>query len=54
MDPWRLKLVNQQFHYQGCELPMAAMREGTTRGMMMHFNMLRNSSPMNFTYIASL
>ena len=33
---------------------MAAMREGTTRGMMTHFNMLRNNSPMYFTYIASL
>ena len=33
---------------------MDAMREGTTRGMMMDLSMLRKSSPMYFTYIASL
>ena len=33
---------------------MAAMREGTTRGMMMPFNMLRKRFPMNSTYMACL
>ena len=30
------------------------MREGTTRGIMTHLSMLRKSSPMNLTYMASL
>ena len=34
--------------------PIVEMREGMTSGMMMPFSMLRKSSPMYFTYIASL
>ena len=34
--------------------PIVAMREGMTSGMMIPFSMLRKSSPMYFTYIASL